>query len=76
MVATGGSGHAFKYLPNIGNWVVDVLEGVGLERPAIKAWAWRKLEDGAEPANVLMEGRKGSRRLNYVPLSPDTEVGL
>ncbi|KAL1955447.1 hypothetical protein VTO42DRAFT_8540 [Malbranchea cinnamomea] len=74
MVATGGSGHAFKYLPNIGNWVVDVLEGVGLERPVIKAWRWRKLEAGVEPANVLMEGSGGPRALGNVPLSSETEL--
>lgn len=74
MVATGGSGHAFKYLPNIGNWVVDILEGVGLERPAVKAWRWRNLEAGIEPANVLMEGKAGARALGNVPLVSDTEL--
>ncbi|KAL7929662.1 FAD dependent oxidoreductase [Trichoderma chlorosporum] len=66
--ATGGSGHAFKFLPNIGNWVVDVIEGVGLERPAIKAWKWRALKDGDEPINKLMEGSQGSRALVNTPL--------
>ncbi|KAK2788407.1 hypothetical protein FQN51_002900 [Onygenales sp. PD_10] len=74
MVATGGSGHAFKYLPIIGSWVVDVLEGVGLERPGIKACRWRKLEAGVQPGNVLMEGSRGSRALGNVPLSSDTEL--
>lgn len=68
MCATGGSGHAFKFLPNIGNWVVDVIEGVGLDRPAIKAWRWRTLKDGEEPVNKLMEGSEGSRALQNVPL--------
>jgi len=66
-VATGGSGHAFKYLPNIGNWVVDVLEGVDTERPAIKAWKWRSIQT-EKPINVLMEGSKGSRALSNVQL--------
>ncbi|KAF2703237.1 FAD dependent oxidoreductase [Pleomassaria siparia CBS 279.74] len=67
-VATGGSGHAFKYLPNIGNWVVDVLESVGEERPAIKAWKWRALGEG-KPINVLMEGSTGARALGNVSMS-------
>lgn len=37
MVATAGSGHAFKYLPIIGNCVVDIIEGKSLDRPAVKA---------------------------------------
>ncbi|KAM0257366.1 hypothetical protein ACHAQJ_004454 [Trichoderma viride] len=68
MCATGGSGHAFKFLPNIGNWVVDVIEGVGLDRPAIKAWRWRTLQGGEEPINKLMEGSQGPRSLWNVPL--------
>lgn len=68
MVVTGGSGHAFKYLPNIGNWVVDIIEGVDLDRPAVKAWKWRQMGDD-EPANVLMEGSKGPRALRNVTLT-------
>ncbi|KAM0464945.1 hypothetical protein ACHAPV_001936 [Trichoderma viride] len=68
MCATGGSGHAFKFLPNIGNWVVDVVEGIGLDRPAIKAWRWRSLQEGEEPVNALMEGSHGPRSLWNVPL--------
>lgn len=67
MVATGDSGHAFKYLPIIGDRVVDVMEGKGLERACMRAWRWRDLE-GAEPKNVLMEGSSGSRSLRKLPL--------
>ncbi|PVH98533.1 FAD dependent oxidoreductase [Periconia macrospinosa] len=70
-VATGGSGHAFKYLPNIGNWVVDVIEGVDLNRAAIRAWKWRHLGDNM-PSNVLMEGKKGARALGNVVLATGT----
>ncbi|KAL7944179.1 FAD dependent oxidoreductase [Trichoderma barbatum] len=66
--ATGGSGHAFKFLPNIGNWVVDVIEGVALERPAIKAWRWRALKESDEPINKLMEGSQGHRALRNIPM--------
>lgn len=72
-VATGGSGHAFKYLPNIGNWVVDVLEGVGLDRPAIKAWRWRVVTDG-KPVNMLMEGSNGSRALQNVIMTTSSDL--
>lgn len=68
MVATGGSGHAFKYLPNIGRWVADVVEGVDLERPAIRAWRWRD-QGESSPYNVLMEGGRGARALANVPLT-------
>jgi sarcosine oxidase/L-pipecolate oxidase len=67
MVATGGSGHAFKYLPNIGNWVVDVMEGVNMFRPAIQAWRWRSLGQ-ADPINELMTGSRGTRALGNIPL--------
>jgi sarcosine oxidase/L-pipecolate oxidase len=72
-VATGGSGHAFKYLPNIGNWVVDVLEGVGLDRPAIKAWRWRVATDEKQ-VNMLMEGSNGSRALQNVIMTTSSDL--
>ncbi|KAM5354522.1 hypothetical protein ACJ41O_001169 [Fusarium nematophilum] len=68
MVATAGSGHAFKYLPNIGNWVVDIVEGVGLDRPAVKAWRWRERQEGEAVVNSLMEGSKGDRALGNIHL--------
>ncbi|UPL04242.1 hypothetical protein LCI18_015176 [Fusarium solani-melongenae] len=68
VVATAGSGHAFKYLPNIGNWVVDILEGVGLDRAAVKAWRWREKQAGQEVVNSLMEGSKVDRALGNTPL--------
>ncbi|KAH8689879.1 putative sarcosine oxidase [Talaromyces proteolyticus] len=75
-VATGGSGHAFKYLPSIGNWVVDILEGVDINRPAIKAWRWRKLRDGQIPVNALMQGSKSQRALGNIQMSPSTDMPL
>ncbi|PSN61690.1 putative sarcosine oxidase [Corynespora cassiicola Philippines] len=73
-VATAGSGHAFKYLPNIGNWVVDVIEDTGKDRPAIKAWKWRALEHGQTPVNVLMEGKNGPRALGNVKLVDEKQA--
>ncbi|EMC93428.1 hypothetical protein BAUCODRAFT_133354 [Baudoinia panamericana UAMH 10762] len=74
MVATAGCGHAFKYFPVIGKYVVDIVEGKELSRPCIKAWRWRTLEKGAVPANVLMEGSKGARSLLNTQLVWDEEV--
>jgi sarcosine oxidase/L-pipecolate oxidase len=74
-VATGGSGHAFKYLPNIGNWIVDVLEGVGEERPAVKSWKWRSLGQD-KPVNTLMEGSLSERALRNVRLTGTDEAKL
>jgi glycine/D-amino acid oxidase-like deaminating enzyme len=48
VVATGGSGHAFKFAPVLGGLVADALEGI--ENPYSQRFAWRplgemKLED-------------------------------
>ena len=74
MVATGGSGHAFKYLPVIGKYVVDVMEGVGLERPALQAWKWRERGQGETPYNVLMEGSAGKRALSNIDLVEESAL--
>lgn len=75
MVATGGSGHAFKYLPNIGNWVADIMEGVDLSRPAVQAWRWRKLDEATKPVNQLMTGTAGERALGNIPLIKESRLG-
>ncbi|KAH7014398.1 putative sarcosine oxidase [Microdochium trichocladiopsis] len=72
MVATAGSGHAFKYLPILGDWVVDVVEGKK-QRSVTESWKWRRLGEGATPYNVLMEGSAGPRALKNVDLYPDGE---
>ncbi len=41
VVATGGSGHAFKFAPVLGGLVADALEGV--ENPYSRRFAWRPL---------------------------------
>lgn len=70
-VATGGSGHAFKYLPVLGQYVVDVLESQELERPLLQAWRWRKQSEMEKPYNRIMEGASSSRALQNNPLVPE-----
>ena len=74
MVATGGSGHAFKYLPIIGNWVVDIMEGVDMHRQLIRNWKWRQLQPGQKPVNALMEGSNGPKALQNVEMSTDDDL--
>lgn len=69
MVATAGSGHAFKYLPNIGRLVVDIIEGRGLESVEGRAWRWRLPNVTDKPVNKLMEGSSGKSALKNVPLT-------
>ncbi|OKL56591.1 hypothetical protein UA08_08178 [Talaromyces atroroseus] len=75
MVATSGSGHAFKYLPSLGNWIVDAMEGVGSDRPAIQAWRWRTLGDQQSAINEIMQGSKGPRALSNLALVTDSRLG-
>ncbi|CAG8907082.1 unnamed protein product [Penicillium egyptiacum] len=73
MVATGGSGHAFKYLPNIGNWVVDIMENSKMDRPAVQAWRWRTLGK-EQPVNHLMQGSHGPRALGNIAVHKESEL--
>ena len=43
VVATGGSGHAFKFAPVLGGLVADALEGI--ENPYSRRFAWRPLAE-------------------------------
>lgn len=40
-VATGGSAHAWKFLPIIGDLVLDSIEG-NLRKELVDKWAWSK----------------------------------
>lgn len=40
LLAVGASGHGFMYIPTIGGFVADALEGV-LDAEIAKAWRWR-----------------------------------
>lgn len=76
MIATGGCGHAFKYLPNLGKWIVDIMEGVGMERPLAQRWQWRELKPGIEPFNVLMQGTSSRNAFKNVSWSKASDLKL
>jgi glycine/D-amino acid oxidase-like deaminating enzyme len=38
-VATGGSGHAFKFAPLLGGWIADAA--LGVESPELQKFRWR-----------------------------------
>ncbi|KAJ6007718.1 FAD dependent oxidoreductase [Penicillium herquei] len=44
VLATGGSAHGFKFLPVVGKYVVDLLEGK-LDAETVKKWQWRAGQD-------------------------------
>lgn len=47
-VATGDSGHAFKFLPNLGTYIADKLEGT-LAPEYCEAWRWREDNSPFDP---------------------------
>lgn len=77
MVATGGSGHGFKYLPVLGRWIVDIIECKqlsGVDAEVVRRWRWRSLRDGEVPYNRLMEGSAGDRGLTKQHLVADENL--
>ncbi|GJN72460.1 L-saccharopine oxidase [Purpureocillium lilacinum] len=62
MVATGGSGHGFKFLPNLGEHVVDKIEG--RKNDYLQHWRWRSLSPEEMAYNSIMEGTGSERSLH------------
>jgi sarcosine oxidase/L-pipecolate oxidase len=66
-IATGDSGHAFKFLPVLGDKVVDVMLGKGGELG--KKWRWKEIEDqsvgrvvdGKFQGLITEDGSRGGR---------------
>lgn len=67
-LATGGSGHAFKFLPVIGSLIVGSIYGT-LNESEKKTWGWARLQDfkgDASRGAIEMEGRKLLRKEDMV----------
>ncbi|KAI4128811.1 MAG: hypothetical protein LQ347_004024, partial [Umbilicaria vellea] len=58
-LATGGSGHAFKFLPVLGERIVDGIEG-RLEKELGELWAWPKR--GVEGFKETEDESRGGKR--------------
>lgn len=65
IVASGGSGHGFKFLPVLGEHVVDVMERKDTEYTRL--FEWREVPEGRR--NGLEEGPEGWRRLDKQKLA-------
>lgn len=62
-LATGGSGHAYKFFPVIGDKVVDALEGT-LEPEFRKLWTWNEVVAPGVATDDIFDGdgsRSGAR---------------
>ncbi|KAB2576899.1 L-pipecolate oxidase [Lasiodiplodia theobromae] len=62
-VATGGSGHAFKFLPVVGKYIADCFEGIA-DAELREKWAFRS---GTSPDFVGDGSRGGPRRRMLSP---------
>lgn len=65
-LATGGSGHAYKFFPVIGDKVVDALEG-SLDSELRDLWSWTEVTTPATDSDDLFDGdgsRSGARNSN------------
>ncbi|KAI7482658.1 nucleotide-binding domain-containing protein [Hortaea werneckii] len=65
VVASGGSGHGFKFLPVLGERIVDVIEGKDTEYTRL--FKWRDVPTGKR--NGLEEGPQGWRTLDKQKLA-------
>ncbi|KAL2868323.1 NAD(P)/FAD-dependent oxidoreductase [Aspergillus lucknowensis] len=61
-LATGGSGHAYKFFPVIGDKVVDALEGT-LAPELQDLWAWPEAVDEGKFEGTEDGSRSGEKRL-------------
>lgn len=74
LIATGGSGHGFKFLPNLGKYVVDKIEGKEDESGFLNKWKWRSLKPGEKAFNSIMEGRGSARALQKQALTREDSL--
>ncbi|RSL78345.1 hypothetical protein CEP52_017639 [Fusarium oligoseptatum] len=70
-ICTGGSGHAFKFLPILGRHVKNQLERVADQFTPL--WKWRVAEEG-KANNGLSEGEAGPRVLTKVRMAQRSDL--
>lgn len=58
LVATGGSGHAFKFLPVLGEAVLRCV--LGRRGEAERKWVWSKREEDGEEADLKEDWEWGT----------------
>ncbi|KAK0205686.1 FAD dependent oxidoreductase [Armillaria fumosa] len=75
-IVSGGSGHMFKFLPNLGEKVIDVL--LEKETEYTKLWEWPQPDKERIPwiekTNGLQEGELGPRVLRKVVLAEEPDL--
>ncbi|QKX54296.1 uncharacterized protein TRUGW13939_01381 [Talaromyces rugulosus] len=72
-ICTGGSGHAFKFLPILGRHVKNQLERVPDQFTT--AWKWRVAEED-KSNNGLLEGETGPREMSMVQMADRREFQM
>lgn len=73
-VACGGSGHAFKMLPVLGQFLVDKIEG--RENLYTKIFKWRYPKDFESDPNGLKEKLNSERRYDVQEISKPEDLDL
>lgn len=73
-VACGGSGHAFKMLPVLGQFLVDKMEG--RENFYTNLFKWRFDKDFKNDVNGLREGLDGNRVYSKQKLAKDDQFWM
>lgn len=69
LVASGGSGHGFKFLPVLGEHIVDVMENKDTKYSRL--FQWRDVPDGQR--NGLEDGPQGWRTLDKQRMTGNKE---
>ncbi|EOO02252.1 putative fad dependent oxidoreductase protein [Phaeoacremonium minimum UCRPA7] len=72
-ICTGGSGHAFKFLPILGRHVKNQLERTPDQFTSL--WMWRVARNGEEN-NGLADGEAGPREMSRLQMAEVTDFNL
>ncbi|KAF2479356.1 FAD dependent oxidoreductase [Neohortaea acidophila] len=63
--SVGGSFHSYKFLPNAGKYMVNVLNGTGNGEERDRAWGWKKAGAGWRGAHEKTAPKRDLKDLDY-----------